>query len=297
MRVHPFSTLTVHSSIAKSVLQRSNPTAKLEHNPNLRNSTLIHRPIAFHREIHRSISFHPGAYSVSAGNLPISEKTLKKQERFQRNNNLKSKRGTNADIASWEHHRIHELVYLSPFEANCIDLKVPAKGVFSSKVKELEAEQFKPMDQVTLKPFERDHVSELKHQNEVDKEAKKEYVKTFTPEKLIAIKHEQSVKADDNGNELDFSAMNSTIFTYPLSKSNSLGSIYTESAAAGNQGSEDEGSKKLATSIVKELAGYASKVPGACLIRSKDDLARSALSANWNVRVMYDPGVQIDDII
>ncbi|KAK9071586.1 hypothetical protein SSX86_008014 [Deinandra increscens subsp. villosa] len=53
---------------------------------------------------------------------------------------------------------------------------------------------------------------------------------------------EKSVKADDNGNELDFSAMNSTVSKDPLSKSNSLGSVDTVlAAAAGDQGSDDEG--------------------------------------------------------
>lgn len=42
-------------------------------------------------------------------------------------------------------------------QANCIDSTVPAEAVFASEVKKLQAEQFKPMEQVTLEPFERDH--------------------------------------------------------------------------------------------------------------------------------------------
>lgn len=34
---------------------------------------------------------------------------------------------------------------------------MPAEAVFASEVKKLQAEQFKPAEQVTLEPFERDH--------------------------------------------------------------------------------------------------------------------------------------------
>lgn len=43
------------------------------------------------------------------------------------------------------------------FQANCIDSTAPAEAVFAQEVKKLQAEQFKPMEQVTLEPFERDH--------------------------------------------------------------------------------------------------------------------------------------------
>lgn len=42
-------------------------------------------------------------------------------------------------------------------KANCIDSTVPAEAVFAQEVKKLQAEQFKPIEQVTLEPFERDH--------------------------------------------------------------------------------------------------------------------------------------------
>ena len=42
-------------------------------------------------------------------------------------------------------------------QANCIDSTVPAEAVFQSEVKKLQQEQFKPAEQVTLEPFERDH--------------------------------------------------------------------------------------------------------------------------------------------
>lgn len=42
-------------------------------------------------------------------------------------------------------------------QANCIDSTAPAEAVFAQEVKKLVAEQFKPIEQVTLEPFERDH--------------------------------------------------------------------------------------------------------------------------------------------
>ncbi|XP_050385431.1 rRNA 2'-O-methyltransferase fibrillarin 1-like [Argentina anserina] len=47
--------------------------------------------------------------------------------------------------------------FVISIKANCIDSTVPAEAVFSSEVKKLQAEQFKPIEQVTLEPFERDH--------------------------------------------------------------------------------------------------------------------------------------------
>ena len=34
---------------------------------------------------------------------------------------------------------------------------MPAEAVFAQEVKKLQAEQFKPSEQVTLEPFEQDH--------------------------------------------------------------------------------------------------------------------------------------------
>lgn len=47
--------------------------------------------------------------------------------------------------------------FINCIQANCIDSTVPAEAVFASEVKKLQAEQFKPAEQVTLEPFERDH--------------------------------------------------------------------------------------------------------------------------------------------
>ncbi|KAJ7946671.1 Mediator of RNA polymerase II transcription subunit 36a [Quillaja saponaria] len=47
--------------------------------------------------------------------------------------------------------------FVISIKANCIDSTVPAAAVFQSEVKKLQAEQFKPSEQVTLEPFERDH--------------------------------------------------------------------------------------------------------------------------------------------
>ncbi|KAF8337563.1 Fibrillarin-domain-containing protein [Cantharellus anzutake] len=42
-------------------------------------------------------------------------------------------------------------------KANCIDSTVPAEVVFASEVKRLQEELFKPLEQLTLEPYERDH--------------------------------------------------------------------------------------------------------------------------------------------
>ncbi|KAI6672376.1 hypothetical protein NL676_000282 [Syzygium grande] len=47
--------------------------------------------------------------------------------------------------------------FVISIKANCIDSTVPAEIVFSQEVKKLQADQFKPFEQVTLEPFERDH--------------------------------------------------------------------------------------------------------------------------------------------
>lgn len=47
--------------------------------------------------------------------------------------------------------------FICSFQANCIDSTVPAEAVFQSEVKKLQQEQFRPAEQVTLEPFERDH--------------------------------------------------------------------------------------------------------------------------------------------
>ena len=49
------------------------------------------------------------------------------------------------------------MLYMQNLQASCIDSTVPAEAVFASEVSKLQAEQFKPMEQVTLEPFERDH--------------------------------------------------------------------------------------------------------------------------------------------
>jgi len=42
-------------------------------------------------------------------------------------------------------------------KANCIDSTAPAEQVFAKEVKKLQEEQFKPKEQITLEPYERDH--------------------------------------------------------------------------------------------------------------------------------------------
>ncbi|XP_028773157.1 mediator of RNA polymerase II transcription subunit 36a [Neltuma alba] len=47
--------------------------------------------------------------------------------------------------------------FVISIKANCIDSTVPATAVFASEVNKLRADQFKPSEQVTLEPYERDH--------------------------------------------------------------------------------------------------------------------------------------------
>ena len=47
--------------------------------------------------------------------------------------------------------------FVISIKANCIDSTVPAEAVFASEIKKLKEEQFRPKEQLTLEPYERDH--------------------------------------------------------------------------------------------------------------------------------------------
>jgi hypothetical protein len=47
--------------------------------------------------------------------------------------------------------------FIISIKANCIDSTVPAEAVFAREIKKLQQEQFKPAEQLTLEPYERDH--------------------------------------------------------------------------------------------------------------------------------------------
>jgi len=47
--------------------------------------------------------------------------------------------------------------FVISIKANCIDSTAPAETVFAGEVKKLQQEQFKPSEQITLEPYERDH--------------------------------------------------------------------------------------------------------------------------------------------
>jgi len=47
--------------------------------------------------------------------------------------------------------------FVISIKANCIDSTAPAEAVFASQVAELRKQQFKPREQITLEPYERDH--------------------------------------------------------------------------------------------------------------------------------------------
>jgi len=47
--------------------------------------------------------------------------------------------------------------FVISIKANCIDSTVSAEAVFATEVDKLKKERFKPKEQVTLEPYERDH--------------------------------------------------------------------------------------------------------------------------------------------
>lgn len=46
-------------------------------------------------------------------------------------------------------------------KANCVDSSIPAEQVFAHEVQVLRDEKFKPLEQITLEPYERVSVSRL----------------------------------------------------------------------------------------------------------------------------------------
>jgi len=58
-------------------------------------------------------------------------------------------------------------------KANCIDSTAPAEHVFAQEVNKLKAEQFKPLEQLTLEPYERDHAVVIARYRDADEQAKK----------------------------------------------------------------------------------------------------------------------------
>lgn len=42
-------------------------------------------------------------------------------------------------------------------KANCIDSTAAAEAVFAGEIDKLKSERLKPLEQVTLEPYERDH--------------------------------------------------------------------------------------------------------------------------------------------
>ncbi|KUF73078.1 mediator of RNA polymerase II transcription subunit 36b [Phytophthora nicotianae] len=47
--------------------------------------------------------------------------------------------------------------FVISIKASCIDSTAPPEAVFAREVKKLQQEQFKPAEQLTLEPYERDH--------------------------------------------------------------------------------------------------------------------------------------------
>ena len=47
--------------------------------------------------------------------------------------------------------------FVISIKANCIDSTLPAEAAFAKEVARLRVEKFKPQEQLTLEPYERDH--------------------------------------------------------------------------------------------------------------------------------------------
>lgn len=47
--------------------------------------------------------------------------------------------------------------FVISIKANCIDSTLPAEAAFAKEVARLRLEKFKPQEQLTLEPYERDH--------------------------------------------------------------------------------------------------------------------------------------------
>jgi len=47
--------------------------------------------------------------------------------------------------------------FVISIKANCIDSTAAPEVVFAKEVKKLQEERFKPAEQITLEPYERDH--------------------------------------------------------------------------------------------------------------------------------------------
>jgi rRNA 2'-O-methyltransferase fibrillarin len=47
--------------------------------------------------------------------------------------------------------------FVISIKANCIDSTLPAEAAFAKEVARLRQEKFKPQEQLTLEPYERDH--------------------------------------------------------------------------------------------------------------------------------------------
>lgn len=61
-------------------------------------------------------------------------------------------------LAMNAHHFLkNEGNFVISIKANCIDSTASPEIVFAREVKKLQEEQFKPREQITLEPYERDH--------------------------------------------------------------------------------------------------------------------------------------------
>ena len=47
--------------------------------------------------------------------------------------------------------------YIISIKANCVDSTAPAEAVFAGEIDKLKADHLRPLEQLTLEPYERDH--------------------------------------------------------------------------------------------------------------------------------------------
>lgn len=76
--------------------------------------------------------------------------------------------------------------FVISIKANCIDSTAPAASVFAKEVKKLQMENFRPQEQLTLEPYERDHAVVVGSYRPTKKQRDDAQVVSETPEEAPA---------------------------------------------------------------------------------------------------------------
>ena len=74
-------------------------------------------------------------------------------------------------------------------KANCIDSTMPAAQVFAHEVEQLRKQNFKPIEQVTLEPYERDHaiVSGQFYRKKLYESALTRFLSSIPPRTMMSV--------------------------------------------------------------------------------------------------------------